>query len=629
MLLRLLAPCRRAASHGLAARSLVAAVASNRSCSSATGPVVELKRLSAPERYIYEPASRLAAPSVVVEQDEVVETTASSSAFSSPSSSPVPAAATSTATVEHVEKAVKVDEWAWRRARGAGLFRWLCFSRYLFALRNTFHLRDLKLYRPSTWLPKGAPPFKMVERRNEDGLSYLGVSYVQSARVEDYLVSSGRASAARMAKLSLSSGLKNPGLASGRPILVADKTFSSVLGGLRRRNALKRAALRRLQDSDEPSAPVVEPGTDLSAKNPSSATAPPAASSSSSTSRPTSSSSSAAGLSTVSPVLDDTVPDGLLEPAADGLADVLDADVAVDERSTSRAPDAPTRHLPLKYYEVVKEASRVASRHFDLEAMRFAYAHAVQHGSAAFLSIDLEWRAEKRATYLTEVGWSSLEFIVDSETGKVEERRDGLQAFSVRSDRRPAPTCPVSHTLAAVIHTLSYQKQLFLIFHDPRGDLRALDLLGFDTARDFHTNLRMLEPLSADERVARVVDTQRLFSAWVGRAPRTGLDRACAELQVRTDRELFHNAGNDAHYTLALFERLMNRALRPDPTSPLVVGLSERPTAAALEELHPSFSQNEQQEVEDDEEQEREREQDDGRDEPVEEEAQEGTSASH
>ena len=96
MLLRLLAPCRRAASHGLAARSLIAAGSSNRFCSSAISTAVELKQLPALEGHIDTSASSNTAPSAVVEQVELVETTSSSSASeSSPSSSVGPSAASS------------------------------------------------------------------------------------------------------------------------------------------------------------------------------------------------------------------------------------------------------------------------------------------------------------------------------------------------------------------------------------------------------------------------------------------------------------------------------------------------------------------------------------------------------
>ncbi|GAA5905015.1 hypothetical protein JCM8208_007660 [Rhodotorula glutinis] len=509
----------------------------------------------------------------------------------------------------------EVDEWAWRRSRRVGLFSWELFRHYLFKIRRAFDIPELKVYTPSTWLPDDAPPIKMVERRARSGKWYLSITHVHLAQIEDHLVKSGRASASQMAMMSRESGLKHPTSARGRLVLVTDETFSDLLEDQHRRNGYKPAT-----SGSEPSTPVVEPGTDLSPKNPSSTTAPSPASSSSSA-RSSTSSGSPSAIST-RPVLDERLLDDDPDNLADGLPDKLDdKTAAVDPPVASRALEVATRFPPLKYHEVVKEASRVASRHFDLEAMRFAYAHAKQHGSAAFLAIDLEWRAAKRATHLTAVGWSSLEFIVDPETGEIEERRDGLHAVvreNMRQDKLSAeedakftfgrtvalPQRALYHTLYAVLYTLAYQKQLFLIFHDPRGDLRALDQLGFDTTRDFHTNLRMLEPVRGTERVARVVDTQRLFSAWVGRAPRVGLEAACAELQVCTDRKLLHHAGNDAHYTLALFERLMDRALRPDPTSSLVADLAGRPTAASLEELHLSFVTSEQQDVEDEEEQE-------------------------
>lgn len=110
----------------------------------------------------------------------------------------------------------------------------------------------------------------------------------------------------------------------------------------------------------------------------------------------------------------------------------------------------------------------------------------------------------------------------------------------------------IYRTLAALVSTLSAHQHLFVIFHDPRADLRALDQLGFDTARDWQTDLRQLGAAADDSTLEEggkvwVVDTQRLFSAWLNRRSQIGLEKACAEVKVPTKREHLHNAANDAH----------------------------------------------------------------------------------
>ncbi|KPV73951.1 uncharacterized protein RHOBADRAFT_54535 [Rhodotorula graminis WP1] len=245
------------------------------------------------------------------------------------------------------------------------------------------------------------------------------------------------------------------------------------------------------------------------------------------------------------------------------------------------------------------EAKERGATHFELETLRLAHAHARQHGAAAFLSIDIEmW--EHRTNDLLEFGWSTLEFVKNRKTGKVETRRDTQHAVVKENAHRRngryspdnrdnfafgrtvrLPQQAIYHTLAALLHTLSAHAHVFLIFHDPRADLRALDRIGFDTAREFEPDLRRLgstasAKVQSDGGKVWVVDTQRLFSAWLNRKVQAGLEKACVEVQVPTKPALLHNAANDAYYTLNLFERLMDRQRTPSPTSKLIQNLDER-----------------------------------------------------
>lgn len=243
--------------------------------------------------------------------------------------------------------------------------------------------------------------------------------------------------------------------------------------------------------------------------------------------------------------------------------------------------------------DALDAAKELGAKHFELETLRLAHAHALQHGAAAFLSVDIEmW--ERNTSDLLEFGWSTLELVKNRKTGKVETRRDTqhagapLSLFSLLPARElvltlSAPLAVVKenahrrngryspdnrdnfafgrtvrlpqqaiyHTLAALLHTLSAHAHVFLIFHDPRADLRALDRIGFDTAREFEPDLRRLgAPASGkvfnDGGKVWIVDTQRLFSAWINRKVQTGLEKACAEVQVPTKKALLHNAANDA-----------------------------------------------------------------------------------
>jgi len=101
---------------------------------------------------------------------------------------------------------------------------------------------------------------------------------------------------------------------------------------------------------------------------------------------------------------------------------------------------------------------------------------------------------------------------------------------------------------------------------------------------------------------------------------------------VRLSFSPFHSIFASSSYlvvadTLDLFERLMDRSLRPDPTSPLVLGLNDRLIAAGLEGLQETSPVSEVDEQEDEEEREADEDRDDDDAEEEEEEDDEGTSA--
>ncbi|GAA5821768.1 hypothetical protein JCM11251_001016 [Rhodosporidiobolus azoricus] len=251
------------------------------------------------------------------------------------------------------------------------------------------------------------------------------------------------------------------------------------------------------------------------------------------------------------------------------------------------------------------EAKRNARKQFELSSLRHAYEQASKQGGAAFVALDVEFW-ERDHDVLLEFGWSVVEF-TKKEDGSIKARREDQHAAVKENLRfkngRFAPnardhfdfgrtlTLPkqvLFQLLSALLATLSATQPVYLIFHDPRADLRALGQLGFSPEREFVKDLQRLPAAFCGEGEKGyelegnvwVVDTQRLFEAWSTRKCQIGLGKACTEMEVPTKR--LHNAGNDAHYTLDLFERLMDPSRQPSPDSPLMREIDQRAEAAAV-----------------------------------------------
>ncbi|BGP19186.1 hypothetical protein JCM10213v2_007273 [Rhodosporidiobolus nylandii] len=263
---------------------------------------------------------------------------------------------------------------------------------------------------------------------------------------------------------------------------------------------------------------------------------------------------------------------------------------------SASAPPAPSRSAVLP----IPDAKLAGQKQFELAVLRHAYSRAQQEGGGAFVALDVEFW-ERDHDVLLEFGWSVVEFTKKG-SGKVKARREDQHVVvkenaKWRNKRYVADardhfdfgrtltlkSTALFHLLSALFSTFSASQPVFLIFHDPRGDLRALDKLGFDSKSEFENDLRKLAVAAADSAGGGgagnvwIADTQRLFEAWVGRKCQIGLEKACTELQVPTKR--LHNAGNDAHYTLDLFERLMD-PLR-QPSASIISFLDERAAEAA------------------------------------------------
>ncbi|KAK4050647.1 hypothetical protein OIV83_003373 [Microbotryomycetes sp. JL201] len=213
----------------------------------------------------------------------------------------------------------------------------------------------------------------------------------------------------------------------------------------------------------------------------------------------------------------------------------------------------------------------------ELEATRSAWASAVRDGGATFLSIDFEtWEFDH--DLLLEVGWSLVEFNKEEDgsvSRRVEHQHTVVAENKKRRNKKFAPDArdhfdfgtttelslsAVRNLLHALFASISSSSRLFLVFHDPRADLKSLYKLGFKPNklqfRLGHADLR--------ETGTYVVDTQSMYSAWSHDVKQRSLNMCCTHLEVPTQR--LHNAGNDAVYTRLLLEAMMDiDRQRPDP----------------------------------------------------------------
>lgn len=92
---------------------------------------------------------------------------------------------------------------------------------------------------------------------------------------------------------------------------------------------------------------------------------------------------------------------------------------------------------------------------------------------------------------------------------------------------------------------------LYLVFHDHNQDIKDLTRLGAPI-EDIKYNL----PSASPSEGLYMIDTSSLFGALEGRTDEMrGLERMCLLLQIpNTGR--FHNAGNDAHFTMLALESM-------------------------------------------------------------------------
>lgn len=96
--------------------------------------------------------------------------------------------------------------------------------------------------------------------------------------------------------------------------------------------------------------------------------------------------------------------------------------------------------------------------------------------------------------------------------------------------------------MSSLFAELSSDAPLFLVMHDPRSDLVALQLLGIETDH-FHRQLHPYSKRNSSVNIY-VLDTQSLYVGWSGEKRQAKLETCCNALKL--DPQGLHNAGNDA-----------------------------------------------------------------------------------
>jgi hypothetical protein len=148
----------------------------------------------------------------------------------------------------------------------------------------------------------------------------------------------------------------------------------------------------------------------------------------------------------------------------------------------------------------------------------------------------------------------------------------------------------IGDTLSALIDSLraTPESTVYLLFHDAKAEKGFLSKQLQIDISSFKQGVH-----SAYGPGVVIIDTQEVFRAWSGKTMvKCSLKHCCQTLQVDADR--FHNAGkknisseyrfpfgqlfsvlgNDAHYTVAIFEAMMNNVVvrPPQPETQSWVG---------------------------------------------------------
>ncbi|TFY50932.1 hypothetical protein EVJ58_g10826 [Rhodofomes roseus] len=177
--------------------------------------------------------------------------------------------------------------------------------------------------------------------------------------------------------------------------------------------------------------------------------------------------------------------------------------------------------------------SLLTNRRINFEKIRTIWAAKV----GTWLAIDFEaW--DRDHSLLTEYGWSLVRW-----EGEGDNKREHYN-FGKSED---VDKLTFRQRIRDMIAKYREMGPLFLVFHDNNQDVKYLRSDAIKALSDFE----YLLPDQPPESGVYVIDTGDLFAALEGEGSgnKRSLERACRHLQIPT--EFLHNAGNDAHYTLA------------------------------------------------------------------------------
>ncbi|KZT74359.1 hypothetical protein DAEQUDRAFT_781910 [Daedalea quercina L-15889] len=202
--------------------------------------------------------------------------------------------------------------------------------------------------------------------------------------------------------------------------------------------------------------------------------------------------------------------------------------------------------------------SLLTNRRINFEKIRTIWAAKV----GTWLAIDFEaW--DRDHTIITEYGWSLVRW-ESKDDSKSEVTEDGhlivteyrgFHQTYVQENRdhfnfgnsEDVDKHTFRQRIRDMIARYREKGPLFLVFHDNNQDVKYLRGDSIKALTDFE----YLLPDQPPESGVYVIDTGDMFAALEGESSgnKRSLERACRHLQIPT--EFLHNAGNDAHYTLA------------------------------------------------------------------------------
>jgi len=231
-----------------------------------------------------------------------------------------------------------------------------------------------------------------------------------------------------------------------------------------------------------------------------------------------------------------------------------------------------------------KRAGAILSHGVDVYRQnKLAVTEYMREGKGAVLSIDIEsW--ERDHSIILEIGWAWLQWS-KTEDGQVQEAgdcqhlvmseylgyrngqytADNQQYFQFGKTRKVSLKSALKELTATMEYLCSNGAPLLLVFHNASAEIEYFAGLGIDTSswvRGFPPSSETDENGGSGSATLPssgiyMQDTQVLFAASGHEAARKqiGLENALHALGIPCKR--MHNAGNDAFYTLAVYEALV------------------------------------------------------------------------